>query len=202
MTEGSVIYLYCEGCGEETPHRILKGKLGPTMESGFDGTVQCIPCSTVHPAHIEMEKPVDVRSIISEKARSTRTEIEFFPREIIRVKDEIMWEDHNLLVTAIEKGSRRVEKAEASEVDCIWLKLFDTVEIKVSVVEGSNTKSERMEAAPEEEFAVGDLLEFGRMKVVITKIKKDRRMVYREGSPVQAREIKRVYTKRVTERHY
>jgi uncharacterized Zn finger protein len=202
MTEGSVIYLFCEGCGEETPHRILKGKLGPTMESGFDGTVQCIPCGVIHPAHIEMEKPINVRSIISEKGRSTRTDIEFFPKEIIRIGDELMWEDHNFLVTSIEKGTRRVDKAEASEVDSIWLKLFDTVDIKVSIVEGANTKSERIEAAPEEEFAVGDLLEFGRMKVVITKIKKEKRMVYREGSPVQAREIKRVYTKRVRERHY
>jgi uncharacterized Zn finger protein len=202
MTEGSVIYLFCEICGEETPHRILRGKLGPTMESGFDGTVQCVPCKGVHPAHIDMEKPIEIPSVVSEKGRSEKTVIEFFPREIVRLDDEIMWEDHNLLVTAIESRMRRVEKEEASNIDCIWLKLFDTVEIKVSIVEGPNTKSERIEAAPDEEFAVGDLMEFGRRKVVITKVKTRRSMVYREGSPVQAREIKRVYTKRVEERYH
>ncbi len=202
MTEGTIIYLYCEGCEEETPHRILRGKLGPTMESGFDGTVQCVPCRNIHSAHIDMEKPITVHTIVSERGRSEKRTIELFPKEIIEVGDEMMWDDHNLLVTAIESENRRVEKAEASSVSCIWFKLYDTVIIKVAIVQGANTKSETLEAAPEEEFAVGDLLDFGRNKVVVTKIKTPKNMVYREGSPVQARNVRRVYSKRVDEKRY
>lgn len=147
-----------------------------------------------------MEKPIIVQTIVSDRGRSEKRTIELFPKEIIEVGDELMWDDHNLLVTAIESNNRRVDKAEASSISCIWFKLYDTVIIKVAIVQGPNTKSETLQAAPEEEFAVGDLLDLGRTKVVVTKIKTAKNMVYREGSPVQARNVRRVYSKRVEER--
>jgi uncharacterized Zn finger protein len=118
------------------------------------------------------------------------------------VGEEFFWEDHNLIGTSIEKDGRRVMKCRAKEISCLWLKVFDTVPVKVSIVKGANTKSEKVEAAPEEEFAVGDILEFGREKVVIDKIKTTRRMVYREGAPIEARDITRVYAKIIKERRY
>jgi uncharacterized Zn finger protein len=149
-----------------------------------------------------VEKPITVQSIISDRDASERKRIEFGPIEEVHVGEEFFWEDHNLKVTSIEKEGRRVDKAKAKEIDCLWLKVFDTVPVKVSIVKGANTKSERLEAAPEEEFAVGDILEFGRDKVVIDKIKTTRRMIYREGVPYQARDIKRVYAKIIKERRY
>lgn len=202
MTESTIIYLFCDTCGEETPHHILRGKLGSSDETGFDGTVKCNNCRSVHHASIEMEKPRKIKAIISDGPSSTRTSIEFFPKEVLKSGDQIVWEDHNLLITSMESGDKRVDKAEAADVDTIWMKNFDRVDIKVSIVEGPNTKSDKIEAAPEEEFAIGDLLELGRNKVVITKIKIEGKMIYREGSPVQARKIKRVYTKRINERRY
>jgi uncharacterized Zn finger protein len=202
MPDSAVIFTLCESCGEETPHRVLKGRMGASPESGFDGTVQCVSCKSIHKASFPVEKPISVQSIISDRDVSERKRIEFGPIEEVHVGEEFFWEDHNLKVTSIEKDSRRVDKAKAKEIDCIWLKVFDTVPVKVSIVKGSNTKSERVEAAPEEEFAVGDILEFGRDKVVIDKIKTTRRMIYREGTPLQARDIKRIYAKIIKERRY
>lgn len=202
MKEGTVIFTFCEACEEETPHRVLRGRMGPSPESGFEGTVQCIECKTIHNAQFPLEKPIKVSSIISDGSESRRTSIDFGPLEEVRVGEEIYWEDHNLQITSIEGGGKRLMKAKAKEIGTIWLKIFDTVQVKVSIVRGENTKSEKLEAAPEEEFAVGDILEFGRNKVVIDKIKTLRSMVYREGSPVEARDIKRVYTKIVKERRY
>ncbi|MGA1873717.1 MAG: HVO_0476 family zinc finger protein, partial [Thermoplasmatota archaeon] len=195
-------FTICEKCGEETPHRVLKGRIGPSLDSGFDGTVQCVSCRTVHHANFPVEKPVKVNSVISDGDRSDRTQIEFGPLEEVMVGQEFFWESHNLLVTSIEQEGRRVGKAKAKEIGCLWLKVYDTVQVKVSIVRGQSTKSEKVEAAPEEEFAVGDILEFGRDKVVIDKIKTERRMIYREGVPVEARDIKRVYAKIIKERRY
>jgi len=202
MHEGTVIFALCENCGEETPHRVLKGKIGATPESGFDGTVQCVTCKTVHHANFPVEKPILVNSIISEGERSRKTQIEFGPMEEIMVGEEFFWEEHNLQVTAIELDGRRIAKAKAKEITGLWLKVFDSVVVKVAIVRGSSTKSEKVDAAPEEEFAVGDILEFGRDKVVIDKIKTEHRMIYREGVPVEARDIKRVYAKIIKERRY
>lgn len=202
MTEGTVVYLYCESCEEETPHRIIKGMIGPEMEDSFDGTVQCHQCSLIHQAHIDVEKAIEVPTIISSGSSSQKTAVEFYPKEVVRVTDEILWEDHNLLVTSIEVGDKRVKKAEASKISSLWVKVFDSIDLNVSIVEGANTKSERINAAPEEEFEVGDLLEFGKTKVVITKMKVTYRTINREGKPVEARDIKRIYTKKVNERIY
>lgn len=202
MPEGTVIFTICESCGEETPHRVLRGKMGASPESGFDGTVQCVTCKTIHPAHFPVEKPVSILSIISAGGTSEKKRIDFGPLEEIKVGEEFFWEDHNLKITSIEKDGRRVVGSKANEVSCIWLKVFDTIHVKVSIVRGANTKSEKVEVAPEEELAVGDILEFGRDKVVIDKIKTTRRMVYREGNPVEARDIKRVYAKIIKERRY
>ncbi len=202
MAEGSVIYMFCDLCDEETPHRILKGKLGPSTEAGFDGTVQCVPCKSIRKAYIDVEKPINVTSIISTGAQSEKTSIEFFPKEGIKVGDELIWDDHNIIVTSMESNGKRLHKAEASEVDCLWLKTFDSVDLKIAIVQGANTRSERIEAAPEKEFAVGDLIELGKNKVVITKIKIMGKMIYREGSPVEARKIVRVYTRKINEKRY
>ncbi|MFO8050384.1 MAG: HVO_0476 family zinc finger protein [Thermoplasmatota archaeon] len=202
MIEGTVIFTFCEVCQEETPHRIIRGRMGTDPDSGFDGTVRCIECQTVHNAQLPVEKPIKVNCIISDGKDSRRTEIDFGQLEEVRTDEEIFWEDHNLKVTSIESGKKRVKRAKAKDIDTIWMKLFDSVPVKVSIVRGENTKSERISAAPEEEFAVGDILEFGRNKVMVDKIKTIRSMVYREGSPVEARNIKRVYTKLVKERRY
>ncbi len=202
MTEGAIIYAICESCGEETPHRVLRGRMGSNPESGFDGTVQCITCKTIHNVNFPMEKPVKVQSIISDGNSSEKSQIEFGPLEVIGLDEEFFYNDHNLLVTSIESNGKRVTRSRAKEIDCLWLKIFDTVMVKVSVVKGENTKSNNIEATPEEEFAVGDLLEFGKDKVVIDKIKTTHRMVYREGSPIEARSITRIYTKIVKERRY
>ncbi len=202
MPEATVIFTLCESCGEETPHRVLRGKMGATPESGFEGTVQCVTCKTIHSAHIPMEKPVSIHSVISNGELSERKNIEFGPLEEVRVGEEFFWEDHNLQITSIEIGGKRVNISKAREISGLWLKIFDTVSVKVSIVRGPNTKSEKVEAAPDEEFAVGDMLEFGKDKVVIDKIKTTRRMVYREGSTIEAREITRVYAKLIKERTY
>jgi uncharacterized Zn finger protein len=200
MTRGSIIYLHCEICGEETPHRILRGKIGSTLEEGFDGTVQCHVCGKIHHVQIPVEKPKRLPMVISHRGKSTTSEIELSPRELIRVGDEFYHEDHNLMITSLESGGKRTKKGLVKDIDMIWSKIFDTVDVRVSIVKGSNTRSEMIEAAPDEEFAVGDILDFGRSKVMIDKIRLPTRTVYRQGLAAEARYIKRIYSKPVKER--
>ncbi len=201
MSEGNVLYTHCDPCGEETPHRILKGSLGPLDEKGFDGTVQCIVCKNTHHANIPVERPVKVKAVISQGSRSRTDNVEFGPFEVMKVGDEFYWKEHNLKITSIEKEGSRVDCSKADEADVIWAVEYDTVDVKVSIVKGANTASERATANPEEEFSVGSILEFGNQKVMIGKIKTGEGMVYREGRPIEARDIKRIYCRKVKEHH-
>ncbi len=200
MKQGSVIYAHCGLCEEETPHRILKGTMDQSLDEGFSGTVQCQTCKGVHHVEIPADKPCMVPMVLSEGENSRKVKIQFGREEGIITNDEVFFEDHNILITSIESGGKRVKRGLARDISMLWAVVFDTVKVKVAIVKGSTTASEVVEAAPDEEFAVGDLLEFGRKKVMITKIKTTRKMVYREGRPVEARDIRRLYTRIARER--
>ncbi len=202
MDEPGAIFAFCDTCKEETAHRVLRGRSKGEMGSGFEGTVQCMVCKDVRKVQVPEERPVKVRSIISDGKESKEVRIELFPKERITIGEEMLWEDHNLLVTSIETKGKRPMSSEAKELDCLWLKVYDTLKVKVSIVKGAVTKAETVDATPEEEFFVGDLLEFSGGKVIIEKIKVEEGTIYRDDVPVQARHIKRVFTKPVRERYY
>lgn len=195
-----MIYAHCEACEEETPHRILKGLMGQSLDQGFSGTAQCQTCKGIHHLEIPSEKPCMVPMVLSEGGESRKAEIEFGRDEGIITNDEVFFEDHNILITSIESKGKRVKRGLARDISMLWAVVFDTVKVKVAIVKGSTTASELVEAVPDKEFAVGDLLEFGRNKVIITKIKTAVKMVYREGRPVEARDIRRIYTRIVRDK--
>jgi uncharacterized Zn finger protein len=93
----------------------------------------------------------------------------------------------------------RVPRAKGKDIGTVYAKVFDTVVVKVSIARGPTTRTESLIVPPEEEFEVGDILEFGKLKVVVDKILADS-MVRREGVLVPARDIKRLYAKPMRER--
>jgi len=202
MEEVSAVVALCESCNEETPHRVIKGRFGTGKEPGFEGTVECTRCKGVHRVRLPLARPLEVPAIISDGDRSERTKMELHPMELVSVGDELQWDGHNLQVTSIESKGRRLARSNAALIDTLWLKRFDSLRVKVSIVRGQNTASEVVIAPPDEEFEVGDILELGKAKVMIDKIRTDEGTVYRTGLPVEARYIKRVYSKPVRERTY
>jgi uncharacterized Zn finger protein len=201
MSEGTVLVVYCESCDEETPHRVIRGELHAEAHSGFEGSVQCQRCSTVHHASIPSERPLTIPLVLSEGERSRNASLTISPLEEIGVGDEMVVGENNVVFTAVISGGKKVRRAKGKDVAVLHAKVFDTVTVRVSISRGPTTRSETMHVPPDEEFQVGDILEFGRMKVVADRILADS-MVQREGIPVKARDIKRIYGKIVRERAY
>jgi uncharacterized Zn finger protein len=92
-------------------------------------------------------------------------------------------------------NGRRVMAATADEIDTLWVKRFDKVRVKVAINKVHKTLSVDMEALPDEEFIIGDLMQVGREQVVIHYIMTKEGMAKRGSVP--AREIVRIYTKAV-----
>jgi uncharacterized Zn finger protein len=124
------------------------------------------------------------------------------PEEVVTVDEELFHEGHNLLITSLESKGRRVVSSSVRDLDCIWFKVFDKVKVKVAIVKGAVTRSFSLEASPDEEFCVGDLLEVGGSRVMIDKIKVERGTIYSSDRAVEARDVKRVFTKLVRDRSY
>jgi len=201
MTDRAVMIIYCETCSEETPHRVLRGEIKPDPEAGFEGTVRCERCGMVHHTNIPSEKPVSLPMILSEGDRSRTERLELGPLEEIKVGEEIYFGNINIKITSIQSSGSRVAKAKGRDIDTLYAKVFTSLAVKVAIVRGSTTRSESLIVPPDEEFEVGDILEFGRAKVVVDKILTDS-MVRREGILVEARDIKRIYAKPMRERSY
>jgi uncharacterized Zn finger protein len=186
------LYLDCPSCGEKTLHEVLKGKISKGGEV-LETTVKCQECLHVHNAVVREPKSVKVAMILSDMGTTTKMEFELGEDEFVMVGDELFVGDSNVVVTAIEKGERRVDEAQANEIKTIWAKRFDKVRVKISVNKTSKTLAAELTALPDEEFFVGDILNIGRDSVVIHYIKTREGMVRHGGVP--ARDIVRIYAK-------
>ena len=105
--------------------------------------------------------------------------------------------DKRGIVTAVDTREGRRRMARADEVVTIWAKSLGRKLVRVSVNSGSKTLSLKVQAEPEEEFSIGDIIGTDKGDAVITKIKTESRMVERGGA--EARDIVRVYAKMMRE---
>ena len=198
VTAPSALVLKCESCGVEGPHRVLRGKVGGKDEIVFEGVVKCSACGAVRSVTNREPKPVEVPLILSWMDRSVRQTIEMGPGERVVVGEELPLAEGRAVVTAIETKGRRAQQAKASEVDTIWAKKTDKVWVAFSVNMANRTVARRILAAPDEEFVVGDIVDLGRDRVLVHRIRTTHKTL-REGT-VPASDIVRVYGRIVRER--
>jgi len=193
MNVPNAIQVECPDCGEETLHEVLKGRLGKDGNT-LEGTLRCQECGRVHTAVVRETKTVMVPVIISDQGQSRKAEIEIPEDEEIRIEDELLLDDLPIIVSSLEKGNGRVNKALAKDITAIWAKRFDQVHVKISINDVHKTIPAEIVVPPEEEFFIGDLMTVGRYNVVITQIKTPDGMA-RRGS-VLARDIVRLYARK------
>ncbi len=189
----NAIYVECPDCGEETLHEVLKGRLGKDG-STLEATLRCQECGRVHPAVVREGRTIRVPVIVSDRKESRRAEVELPEDEELRVEDELQLDDLPIIISSLEREGARVSRALAKDVTAIWAKRFDKVHVRVSINDVHKTIPAEVDALPEEEFFIGDLMTIGRYDVVITQIK-TRDAMARRGA-VMARDIVRIYAKR------
>jgi len=199
MAAPSALVLVCDACGEEGPHRVLSGRVSGRDALVFQGTVKCGACGAVRSVATREEKPVSVPIVVSVGQASARSEIEFAPDELVAVGDRLDFDGHRIEVTALEVGERRVPMGKASSVKTVWAKQVDRTKVKLSVNKGNRTVAHELDAAPDEEFEVGDIVDLGRERVLIHRIHVREGRTLRRGS-ASAEDIVRMYAKRVRER--
>lgn len=194
MEPPSAIYLECPSCGR-APHRVIRGRLSRRREIVLEGLVRCLRCGYTRRETYREWAPRELPIIVSYKGSAHRARVEIMPPELVRVGDRMEVEGNRVEITAIESKGRRLEEAPASEVDVLWSKRVDRVPVKFSLNKGRETLSFTLEALPDEEFEVGEVVDLGRERGVIHRLKTKRGLL-REGA-ARAEEITRVYCKAV-----
>ena len=90
----------------------------------------------------------------------------------------------------------RTPRAKAKDIRALWVRTIDEVVAKIAMQSGAKTESVDYRVNGDYEFAVGDVMKIKEKEVVISSIKtRDGRHVEREGVPVKAKYVKRVYSR-------
>lgn len=187
----------CPACRQVTEHAIVHISKGVGRD-GLEYTLRCSECGHVQKKLMEEEKLIEANYVLSDEGVSTKGRTKLFSDEIVTAEEEIYLGDRRSVVTAVDTKAGRKKSARADEVITIWAKSVGRKVVRVSVNNGPRTLSVRVEAEPEEEFSIGDIIGTDKGDAVITKIKTESRMMDRGG--VEAREIVRVYAKMMHER--
>lgn len=197
MGAPSALVLVCEECGE-VPHRVLSGRMSGSDAIVFQGTVKCGSCGRVRTISVREDRPIEVAAIISDGGKSERTMVEFAPDELVEVGARLEVDGHRIEVTAIEVAERRVPASKAAAVRTLWAKRVDRVRVKFSVNKGSRTVVFTIDAPPDEEFEVGDIVDVGKERAVVHTIRVGERTLRRGAAA--AEDIVRMYGRVVRER--
>jgi uncharacterized Zn finger protein len=189
----AALYIECPSCGEETLHRVIKGKTGGKGNVVVEALVKCSKCGYKYTSTVRAKRILSIPLIISEDQASKKSEIELKESETVKVGNEYIIDRDTIKITAIETESGRVKSSIAEEITTLWAKKYNRLKIKVSVNKGSRTLNRTIWAVPDEEFFVGDVMRIKGLDFVIHRIKtKDKNL--KIGS-AEAREIIRLYGK-------
>src|SRR4030067_1125204 len=86
MAAPSAVVLKCGACGQEAPHRVLRGRVAGRDEVVFEGVVKCSACGSVRNIVTREPKPIDVPLVVSWMAKSVRETREMGRDEDIKVR--------------------------------------------------------------------------------------------------------------------
>jgi uncharacterized Zn finger protein len=183
----------CPNCGEETLHRVIKGRIGERKMLTLTALVRCSRCGLRHNTVIREEKPVCLPVIVSNQDNSSKHEMELAGDEEIYIGSEYQINSGRIIITAIDTGKGRVEVSRAKNVTTLWAKTFDRIKLPISVNRGDRTLNRIIWAVPDEEFFIGDVMRIKGLSVTIHRIKTKNRIL-KKGNAV-ARDIVRLYAK-------
>ena len=194
----------CPACSPdlETVHEVLS--------PGGALTVRCGECGHVHKVQPEPEREVTLDVVVSQGGESFTANVTTPEEETVAVGDEFLLETDELLatvrVTSVEVDEqRRLEAAPAEEIETVWTREVDNVEVNVTIhpKDGSrdDSRSVTMYVPGDYELEVGAVEERDDEKfeidaVVVRKDATgyDRDRYEIEGDVVFAKDAKRVYS--------
>ncbi|MFC3478174.1 HVO_0476 family zinc finger protein [Halobacterium litoreum] len=205
VTAGEHVPVECPSCSPdlETVHEVL-------TTGGGQATIECTDCGHVHKEAFEDETTVQREVVVSQDGDSFTGKREFDPEETVYEGDEFIVETEETIaqvrVTSIEVGPEdRTTRADAEDIETLWTRAVDNVSVDVTVhpKEGDDehSRSLTIHVPGDEEFVVGDSVEFGDEEFSVTGIHVRESAVdsYKfpklgeEGDSVFAKDVKRVY---------
>ena len=149
------LWIFCEVCGEECPHDVLKSRTSSKRGFSFQGVVKCLECNTTRSAEIKEKPPLELRLRISDDNQTQKNILHVDKGVVIRVGDTRPHPDGLILITGLETGNKRPNQAFSEDNPIVWAKKATHAKIRFAIHEGESTISVKQEFEASEEFRVG-----------------------------------------------
>lgn len=191
--------LYCEQCGEETPHRIFRVRRAAAEGRGtLSGVARCRRCRATHPFESRPQELTELQVIVSDGPRSTRQPLSLPPTERIRVGGPVPGPEEGLRVRRLDsRDGRPRTEADAREVATVWAARDSGAVVKVSVIDGAHTRPGRLVVPPETVFEVGGTATLDGERLEVTALRARGKTWRRPGDAFSAGEVQRLYGRRI-----
>jgi uncharacterized Zn finger protein len=192
--------LFCDHCGETTPHRILRlDPRGRAPQARIRGVARCRVCRFTHPFESLPEARVDLAMIVSEGATSRRGLVSLPGSRKLQVGSGVPEAEEPLTIRRIDDRTGRPRShALAREAATLWVTRDTGAVVAVSVVEGRRTHSTQLTLPHGTRLAVGDELSLEEGTVEIVGLRARRQTWRRPGDGFSADEVDRVYARRAS----
>jgi uncharacterized Zn finger protein len=194
--------LFCEGCGQETPHRIVRldrtaaGRAPKTLA----GVARCRVCRWTHPFVSQVPARVRIELVVSRGASSERRWLGLDPASLLRVDATLAGEGEAIRVRGLDRrDGARVPSALARETRTVWAVEAGPRLLRVAVLAGARSTTERVAARPGLRLGVGDRLALPSGPVTVVALRARQRTWRKPGDAFDASEVQVVYGRR-TER--
>ena len=162
------IWIFCEMCEEECPHKVLKSRTSSKKGFSFQGVVTCSECNTTGPTEIKEDLPLELRLRISNEDKTENGIIHVDRGIVISVGETRPHPDGLILITGLELDGKRPASAYSQDNPIVWAKRATHARVRFAIHDGEATLSLKKEFDAQEEFRVGNTV---RLDGKMTRIK-------------------------------
>jgi len=192
--------LFCESCGRETVHRILSvhGGSGRSPGASVRGTARCRECRWTHAFASAPPARASVDLVVSSGAESRRTTVELPPATTLRVGELLPEASPPARLRKLDlRDGRTADEARARDVRTAWAIADGPRLLRVAVLEGAWSTTERLAAADGLRLGIGDVLRLPAGAVTIVALRARGHTWRRAGDVFDAGEVAVVYGRRI-----
>ncbi len=189
--------LYCESCAGLTLHRIVRLERTGAASTTLRGVARCRVCRWTHPFVSARAPSGAVEAIVSHGETSERRRVELAPGLRVKVGEPLGGSVDAAVVRRIDlwRGGR-ADDAPAREVRTVWLVDRGPPTVRLAVIEGARSTTERVALDPRTVLTVGGSIRARGGPVTVVGLRARQRTWRRPGDAFPASEVRVVYGRR------
>jgi uncharacterized Zn finger protein len=187
--------LFCDSCGRETVHRVLRLDRGPARPRAVAGVARCRECRWTHRFVSSTPATVRLGLVVSRGGTSERHAAEVDPSAVLRVGERLP--GSAVVVRRIDRADGApVPSALAREARTVWAVEEGPPTVRLAIVAGARSSTQRVPAAPGLRLTVGEAFPAAGGPVTIVALRARHRTWRRPGDAFRAEEVSVVYGRR------